>query len=140
MTTGLLEGDFAVFKQFDERWPTNPQQIGSFLCRESLMHRSDDHRLALRHSGDDVAQDLEHLGRHRDLLSSGADQRRGEQFVILREGLEIGEARPDDVAEAVASGVDRLSIEPAARIPPTSWSVDGTEFDRDRRRTVALGG
>ena len=40
----------------------------------------------------------------------------------------------------VPAAVDRLSIEPAARIPPTSWSVDGTEFDRDRRRTVALGG
>ena len=45
-----------------------------------------------------------------------ADQGRRQIFVILREGLEIGEARPDDVAKAISPGVDRLAVQGRAAV------------------------
>ena len=37
-------------------------------------------------------------------------------FVVLGERLEIGEALPDALAEAVAAGIDRLAVERRAAI------------------------
>jgi hypothetical protein len=42
------------------------------------------------------------------------------------------------VRAVLPPGVDRLRIEPSARVQPTTWTVNGTELGRDRRRTVAL--
>ena len=43
------------------------------------------------------------------------------------------------VRGVLPAGVDRLTLEPSARVPRTGWIVDGTTFERDRRRTVDLG-
>jgi hypothetical protein len=42
------------------------------------------------------------------------------------------------VRALIPAGVERLAIEPSARIEPTSWTVDGVELGRDRRQTVEL--
>ncbi|MCU1353571.1 MAG: hypothetical protein JWM05_2780, partial [Acidimicrobiales bacterium] len=34
------------------------------------------------------------------------------------------------------SGVRSMVVEPAARVPPLVWTVDGHRFERDRRRTI----
>ena len=44
------------------------------------------------------------------------------------------------VRALLPAGVDRVVLEPTARIRPTTWRVDGVEVGRDRRRTVVLGG
>ena len=43
------------------------------------------------------------------------------------------------VRAVLPSGLDRLVLEPSARIQPTTWSIDGEEVGRDRRRTLELG-
>lgn len=42
------------------------------------------------------------------------------------------------VTAVLPAGLDQLVLEPSARIDPTSWTVNGTEIERDRRRTVDL--
>jgi hypothetical protein len=42
------------------------------------------------------------------------------------------------VRATLPAGLDRLVLEPSARIDPTAWTVDGVRFARDRRRTVRL--
>jgi hypothetical protein len=42
------------------------------------------------------------------------------------------------VRATLPAGVDRLVLEPSARIDPTTWTFDGVRFSRDRRRTVLL--
>jgi hypothetical protein len=44
------------------------------------------------------------------------------------------------VRALLPAGVDRVVLEPTARIQPTTWRVDGEEVGRDRRRTVPLDG
>jgi hypothetical protein len=44
------------------------------------------------------------------------------------------------VTALLADGVDEIVLEPSARIPRTRWVVEGEAIDRDRRRTVELGG
>ena len=42
------------------------------------------------------------------------------------------------VTAVLPKGLDRLVLEPSARIPRTHWVVDGDALDRDRRTTVVL--
>jgi hypothetical protein len=44
------------------------------------------------------------------------------------------------ITAVLPRGLREVVLEPAARIDPTAWTVDGERFDRDRRRTVAVGG
>ncbi|MGI8755619.1 MAG: DUF4012 domain-containing protein [Acidimicrobiales bacterium] len=44
------------------------------------------------------------------------------------------------VSALLPAGFDDAVLEPAARISPTSWVLDGETFSRDRRRTVSLVG
>lgn len=54
--------------------------------------------------------------------------------------LKRGESVDVEVVATLPAGLDQVRIEPSARISPTRWSVGGTAFEIDRRRTVALGG
>lgn len=51
-----------------------------------------------------------------------------------------GKSATVTVTATLPKGLDRVQIEPSARIPKTRWIVDGTELDRDRRTTVDLPG
>lgn len=42
------------------------------------------------------------------------------------------------VRALLPAGLEQVTIEPSARIEPTSWTVDGVELGRDRRTTVEL--
>ncbi|MCU1371512.1 MAG: hypothetical protein JWO77_2706 [Ilumatobacteraceae bacterium] len=44
------------------------------------------------------------------------------------------------VRALLPEGVDHITVEPSARIEPTTWTVDGRELGRDRRRTIRLDG
>ncbi len=49
-----------------------------------------------------------------------------------------GEEATVTVTAELPAGVDRLTVEPTARVPRTRWEVQGETLDRDRRRTVDL--
>lgn len=51
-----------------------------------------------------------------------------------------GETVTVRVDARLADGVDRLVIEPSARLPGTRWIVDGRAFEVDRRRSVSVAG
>lgn len=53
--------------------------------------------------------------------------------------LERGASTEVTVTARLPVGMDAVSIEPAARIGRTRWTVDGRTFDTDRRRTVSVG-
>jgi hypothetical protein len=55
----------------------------------------------------------------------------------LGKALERGGARVT-VTALLPEGLERVVIEPSARIPHTRWSVDGEPLKRDRRQTVEL--
>ena len=44
------------------------------------------------------------------------------------------------VRATIPADLDQLVLEPSARIPPTRWTVRSDALDRDRRRTIELGG
>jgi hypothetical protein len=58
-------------------------------------------------------------------------------------GGELDIARGATVTVTVTASlppeVETLVLEPTARIPRTDWEVDGRSYDRDRRRSVAMG-
>jgi hypothetical protein len=57
-------------------------------------------------------------------------------------GGEVTVAKGQTVTVTVTAllppGLDHLDLEPAARIPATRWTVNGSSFDRDRRRSVPI--
>ena len=54
--------------------------------------------------------------------------------------LKRGESITVRVTGTLPAGVDEVTLEPAARISRTVWTVNGTTYGIDRRRTVTLGG
>ena len=68
-----------------------------------------------------------------------ADQRRRQILVILRERLEIGEARPDRVAKMVAARVDRLTVEGRAAVDPVEPVHRQHRPERRGNRNPPLG-
>ncbi|MEZ5139820.1 MAG: DUF4012 domain-containing protein [Acidimicrobiales bacterium] len=70
------------------------------------------------------------------LFLQGGD---GPTVVVAAEvDVRAGEAATVVVRGRLPSGLDRLVLEPSARIPRTRWVVDGRSIERDRRRTVVL--
>ncbi len=51
-----------------------------------------------------------------------------------------GETVEVTVDAVLPEGVDRLTLEPSARIPGTRWTVDGEVHEIDHRRTVSVAG
>lgn len=71
------------------------------------------------------------------LTLRGAD---GPTEVIAGEvGLKRGESVTVTVTGTLPDDLDRLVVEPSARIPSASWTIDGQTYDLDRRHTVTLG-
>lgn len=53
--------------------------------------------------------------------------------------LKRGQTAVVRVSALLPKGVTSVVLEPSARIPRTSWVVDGTELTLDRRRTLPVG-
>ena len=53
--------------------------------------------------------------------------------------LKRGESITVRVTGTLPAGIDQVTLEPSARITRTIWTVDGTTYGIDRRRTVNLG-
>ncbi|MBX3315176.1 MAG: DUF4012 domain-containing protein [Actinobacteria bacterium] len=51
-----------------------------------------------------------------------------------------GEQIEVHVSARLPDGLDRLVVEPTARLPETVWTVDGESLEADRRRTVPVVG
>ena len=69
---------------------------------------------------------------------SGAD---GPTVVVAaRVDLKRGDSVTIRVTANLPAGVDFIVVEPSARISRTLWTVDGSEYQIDRRRRLHLGG
>ena len=72
------------------------------------------------------------------LTLSGSD---GPTVVVAGEvALKRGESVTVTITATLPEGLEGLVVEPSARIPKTSWEIDGRTYELDRRRTVTPGG
>lgn len=65
----------------------------------------------------------------------------GPTLVVAGEvAIKRGRSVEVEVTATLPAGLNRVVLEPSARIPRTRWTVGSRSFDIDRRRTVELGG